>query len=171
MNIGEELMKEHSLQQSKKIAAYAISSNKNFAALMKCFFDPEYRLSQRAAWAVCHAVQKHPQMIDPYLEAMVKQLQRKDLHNAILRNSVRILQDIEIPEKLHGEVLNACFDFIAEPTTPIAVKAFSLSILDKLGKKYPEILPELKLIIEDRWDTETPAFRSRGRKILKKMNS
>ena len=162
-------MKEHSLQQAKKIAGYAISSRKNFAALMKCFFYPEYRLSQRAAWAVCHAVEQCPQMIEPYLEALVTQLHRKNLHNAIIRNSVRILQDIEIPEKLHGEVLNICFGFIAEPTTPIAVKAFSLSILDNLGKKYPEILPELKLIIEDRWDNETPAFHSRARKILKKM--
>jgi hypothetical protein len=47
-----------------------------------------------------------------------------------------------------------------------AVKAFSLGIRDNLSKQYPEILQELKTIIEDRWDAETAAFRSRAKKIL-----
>jgi hypothetical protein len=62
--------------------------------------------------------------------------------------------------------MNACFGFIENPTIPIAIKAFSLTTLYNLCKTYPEIKPELKLIIEDRWDTETAAFKSRGKKIL-----
>jgi hypothetical protein len=50
----------------------------------------------------------------------------------------------------------------------IAVKAFSLTILENLCKTYPEILPEIKTIIEARWEEETPAFRSRAGKILRK---
>jgi len=43
-----------------------------------------------------------------------------------------------------------------------------LHILENMSERYPEILPELKTIIEARWEFETPAFRSRARKILKK---
>jgi hypothetical protein len=81
------------------------------------------------------------------------------------------LELIDLPELYHGEIMNTCFDFIQDPATPAAIKAFSLTILDRLSVTYPAIKPELRLIIEERWDTETAAFRSRGRKILKSQKS
>ena len=169
MNIGLELMKEHSLRQAKIIASYAISSSKRFAELINCFLSPQYRLSQRAAFTLSHAVDLAPEMIEPYVEPLVSQLHKRDVHVAILRNSLRILERIRIPEVLHGEVIDTCFKFLVDVNAAIAVKAFAMGILDKLSNVYPEILPELKLIIEDKWENETPAFRSRGRKILKKQ--
>ena len=49
---------------------------------------------------------------------------------------------------------------------PVAIKAFSLTTLFNLSKFYPEVENELKLIIENNWDNETAAFKSRGKKIL-----
>jgi hypothetical protein len=80
------------------------------------------------------------------------------------------LEDIEIPEEYHADVMNACFGFIEKPSTPVAIKAFSLTTLGNLSKYYPEIKQELKLIIEDRIDTETAAFKSRAKKILKSFS-
>ncbi len=169
MNIGDEILKEHSLQQAKKIASYAIATPKLFSELMDCFLSPDYRMSQRAAFALGHAVDLAPLRIMPYIKTLVYQLHRKDVHVAILRNSLRILERIKIPEVLHGEVIDTCFKFLVDVNAAIAVKAFAMGILDKLSNFYPEILPELKLIIEDKWEHETPAFKSRGRKILKKQ--
>lgn len=166
LNIREEILKEHSKTQALKVAAYACSSKKNFKELMDCFMNGEYRLSQRAAWSVNWAAKKKPGMVQPYLKDIVSQMQRTDVHDSVIRNAVRILEDIEIPEELHGEVMNACFGFIESPATATAIKAFSLTNLFNLSKHYPEIGPELKLIIVERWDTETAAFKSRGRKIL-----
>ncbi len=166
MDIKEEILKEHSQKQAIRIAAYACISKKNFKELMRCFMANEYRLAQRAAWSVTWATKNNPEIIKPYIKDLVIQIQRKDVHPAVVRNSVRILEQIDIPEEFHGEVMNACFGFIETPSTPIAIKAFSLTTLFNLSKQYPEIKPELKLIIEERWDTETAAFRSRGRKIL-----
>ena len=166
MNIREEILKEHNKTHALKIAAYACTSKKNFKELMQCFMADNYRLAQRAGWSLSWAARKKPEMIMPYIKDLVAQMQRTDVHNAVVRNSVRILEMVDIPEIFHGEVMNACFGFIETPSTPIAVKAFSLTTLFNLSKKYPEIGPELKLIIEERWDTETAAFRSRGKKIL-----
>ena len=170
MNIREEILKEHSKEHALKIAAYACSSKKHFKELISCFLDPEYRVAQRAAWSVCWAAKKNREMVNPYVGALVAQLRRKDVHDAVIRNSVRVLEDIDIPESFHGEVMDACFDFIEKPSTPVAIKAFSLTTLFNLSNQYPEIKHELKLIIEERWDTETAAFRSRGKKILAAFN-
>jgi hypothetical protein len=168
MNIREELLKEkiHLKTQALKISEYACSSPAHFKELMQCFLNNEYRLAQRAAWSVSWASKKKPEMIKPYIKDLVAQLKRNDVHNAVIRNSVRILEAVEIPEKYHGEVMKACFNFIEQPAAPIAVKAFSLTTLFNLSKFYPEIKDELKLIIETNWDNETAAFRSRGKKIL-----
>jgi hypothetical protein len=130
----------------------------------------DYRLAQRAAWSVSWAARKHPDMVKPYMKELVEVLERKDLHDAVIRNSLRVLQDVEIPKRFHGKVMNACFAFLNDPGIPVAFKAFSLTILYRLAKLYPEISRELKLVIEENWDHETAAFRSRGRRILVAMN-
>ena len=168
MDIGQELLKEHSLGNTLKIVDYACTSQENFNQLMQCFLSNGYRVAQRAAWAVSYAASKKTSFINTHIKDLVEQLSRKDVHHAVIRNSVRILQQIEIPEEFHGKVLNACFAFIENHDTPIAIKAFSLTTLDNLSKFYPEIRLELKLIIKDRWEIETPAFRSRAKKILLK---
>ena len=86
-------------------------------------------------------------------------------------NTLRLLQDTPIPKKYHGRVMSLCFDLIQSHDTPIAVKAFSLTVLHQLSKEYPDIAAELRLIIEEQWEQATPAIRSRARKILKGMNS
>jgi len=68
-----------------------------------------------------------------------------------------------------GKGDNICFGFIVDVKEEIAVKAFSLTILENLSKQYPEIKHELKVIIEERWDYETAAFHSRAKKILKNL--
>ena len=173
MNIREELLKEknYSKTQALKISAFACSSPKHFKELMQCFLSNEYRLAQRAAWSVSRASKKNPELIQLYIKDLVAQLQRNDVHNAVKRNSVRILQRVEIPGYLHGKLMNSCFGFIESPSTPVAIKAFSLTTLYSLSKLYPEIKNELKLIIEERWNHETAAFKSRGGRILKQLNA
>jgi hypothetical protein len=96
-------------------------------------------------------------------------LEKPGNHVAVTRNTMRLLQDVDIPKKYQGRVMNSCFEFIQAPETPIAVKAFSLTVLQHLSGEYPDILPELKLIIEEQWEQAPPAFRSRAKKILKNM--
>jgi len=167
--LREEILKEHTKSQALKVANYACESKKNFKELMKCFLDDEYRLAQRAAWSVCWAAQKKPEMISSHIKDLVSVLHRKNVHDAVIRNSIRVLQEIEIPEEFHGEVMDACFQFLEKPSTAVAIKVFSLTTLFNLSKFYPEIKPELKLLIEDNLEHETPAFRARAKKILPKL--
>jgi hypothetical protein len=118
----------------------------------------------------------HPQLIQKHFTKLIKNLSADqaglhtpNLHDSVKRNTVRLLEHISIPEKLHGEVMNICFGYISDPQEKVAVKAFSLTVLQNLCRQYPEIRQELKTIIEDRWDYESVAFRSRAKKILKEL--
>jgi hypothetical protein len=169
MYLEKLLAEEHSKRQCDRIVKYIGKDKDRFAELMRLFFKGEYRITQRAAWPLSYVVRLHPEMITPYFKKLLDHLDKKGLHVAVVRNTVRLLQDVEIPAKFHGRVMSRCFDYVGAPDTPIAVKAFSLTVLQNLSQKYPDILPELKLIIEEQWDQAPPAFRVRARKVLKAM--
>ena len=103
------------------------------------------------------------------MERMVQRLTEPGVPVAVKRNVVRILQNAEIHEDLHGAVMNTCFELLADPKEAIAVRCFSMTVLDNLSKSYPEIRQELIAIIEDQLEHEpTAGFRARAKKILRK---
>jgi hypothetical protein len=169
MDIREALLKEHSKSQCKKIVDYIGADTKRFAELMTLFFEGEYRVTQRAAWPLSYCIEKNPLLIQPYFGRLFDMLQKPGVHNAVIRNIIRLLQYIEIPKRYHGKIMTICFEYITSENIPAAVKAFSLTVLHNLSRQYMEIQWELKLIIEERWDKETPAYRSRAKKILSRI--
>ncbi|MEM9856243.1 MAG: hypothetical protein AAF843_02740 [Bacteroidota bacterium] len=168
MNIKNELLKEHSKQQSKKIAGYIGHDPKRFTQLIDCLLDHEYRVSQRAAMALSHTVDRHPELLNPHLYRLVKNL-RKNIHIAVIRNTIRLLRGISIPDNLMGEVTDICFGLMESNETPIAVKVFAMTVLANVCEKEPDLKNELALIIEDQLPYGSPGFRNRGAKILKRL--
>ena len=63
--------------------------------------------------------------------------------------------------------MDICFRCVASPKEAVAVKAFSLTVLGNLAKLYPEILSEIKLLIEAQLPNKTAAFKSRAAYFLK----
>jgi hypothetical protein len=87
---------------------------------------------------------------------------------AVRRNILRAFDQLKkLPEIHHGVIMDACFRYIENPNEAIASQAFALGILARLAKIYPEIKPELDMIIESRLPNAAPAFKSRAKKILK----
>lgn len=166
IDIHQLLKEEHSKKQTDRIVRYIGDDKTRFAVLIGLFFKGEYRITQRAAWPLSYCVRAHPELIRPYFKRLLDNLARKDIPVAVVRNTVRLLQDVDIPRRYHGQVMSTCFEFIQQPATPIAVKAFSLTILSRLAVDYPDIGSELELIIGDRWEHATPAFRTRAKKAL-----
>lgn len=166
MKLREQILKEHSKANCNAIVQWIGNSQQRFDQLFDLFLKDEYRVVQRAAWPLSYAVIAHPEFIKKHFSKLLENLGKPRIHNSVKRNTVRLMQDIQIPEKFHGQVMNICFGYISSPTEFAAVKAFALTVLENLSKKYPEIRSELKTIIEDRWDYESAAFRVRGKKIL-----
>lgn len=169
MNIREALLQEHSKAQCNRIVAYIGVNQLRFDELVKLFLTDEYRVVQRAAWPLSNVTDIHPELIQKHLAKIIARLKTPGIHNAVKRNVMRLLENTDIPPALQGTVMDTCFHYIADPKEAVAVKAFSLGVLGKMMNRYPEIIPELKLLIEDRLPHETAAFTSRAKKLLKKM--
>jgi hypothetical protein len=167
MHLREEILKEHSKSQCNRIVNWVGKDQKRFNALFDLFLNDEYRVVQRSAWPVGYCVIAHPGLISKHWKKLIDNLKKPGIHDAVKRNSIRLMIDVEIPEKFDGEIMDLCFKYLGSATEPLAVKAFSMSVLDKLAKKYPEIMPELRILIEDQLPHQTAGFKSRAKKILK----
>ena len=169
MNIKEALFAEHSKEQAVAVAKLACESIDNMQQLVDCLLSKDTIVAQRAAWSIGWSVKINHSSLMPFLHLLIPLIEKKDVHDAVIRNTMLVLETINIPEEYHGIVMNDCFNFIENPATPPAIKAYSLTTVYNLSKYYPEILQELKIIIEENWENESPAFKSRGKKILKSI--
>jgi hypothetical protein len=166
MQLKEEILKEHSKEQCHKIVQWVGKSQQRFDELFALFLQGEYRITQRASWPLSYCVEAHPAFMKNNFESLLNNLQRPGLHDAIKRNTIRLLQYVDIPEKFQGKVMDICFAYVAAPTEAVAIKAFSLTVLGNLAKIYPEILPEIKLLVQEQLPYQTAAFKSRAKHFL-----
>lgn len=136
---------------------------------MDLFLRGDYRVTQRAAWIVKHCADEHSELVTPYFNKMIDRMLEPGVHVAVKRNVIRILQDVEIPRRLSGKIATVCFDLFASAKEPVAVKVFSMTVLANIARREPELKNEIRILIEQQMPTGTAGFRSRGSKILKRL--
>ncbi|MES2431097.1 MAG: hypothetical protein V4556_09175 [Bacteroidota bacterium] len=165
--LRDEILKKHSKEQCDMIVAWVGSDQKRFDELFELFLNDDAIVVQRSGWPMSYCVEAYPELIKKHFARLIKNLKKEKLHDAVKRNSTRALKYVDIPEKYQGEIMDICFNYVASPTESVGVKVFSLDILGKLAKDYPEILPEIKLLIEEQWPHQTPGFKSSAKRIMK----
>ncbi|MDR6560070.1 MULTISPECIES: hypothetical protein [unclassified Arcicella] len=169
MNIKEAIPERFSREIFTKIIDWIDGKPERFDELMVVFFEGDSRKNQHAANIMSDCIHRWPFLLTPYIEKMLLNLQQDNLHDAIKRNTVRVLQDIAIPEELHGLAVDTCFKYLSNHDEAIAIRVFSMTILFNLSKLYPELKSELKFLIEEQLPYQSPAFKNRANKILKAL--
>lgn len=166
MDIREALLAEHSKSQTATIVDFVGDDVERFVELMRLFLGDTYRVSQRAAWAASNCIERYPDLIKPYYSKLFEQLERSDVHPAVKRNVVRMLQFVDVPKRYEGRVFDACYNFIDDPKESIAVRCFSLTVAAKVARSSPELLNELKMVATKYSHTDTAGFRSRMKRVF-----
>ena len=169
MAIRDDILKEYSKAYTVHLAEKIGPNQEAFDELLEAFLHDEWRVTQRAAWIVSHCIDRHPWLIEKHIEAVLLNL-KNDVNIAVKRNTVRILQFVDIPEDQMGLAAEICFDFLNSGKEAIAVKAHAMTILFNITKKFPELRDELQIAIEDQLPFGSEGIRSRGKKILKELS-
>ena len=165
--LRDEILREHSKTHCLNMVAWIGTNQHRFNELLQLVLSDEYRVAQRASWPLSEIARLHPELFHSSLDVLIDNLESRELHNAVKRHTMRILETITIPVQLHGKVMKCCFEFVESPSEAVAVKAYALTILGKLALAYPDIIPEITLVIEEQLPTQTPAFKSRAKHLLK----
>lgn len=112
MNLIKELKKDFTKATRDRIVKYIGDGPSRLEELVNVFLSSPYRNTQRAAWPLSYCVKAHPELIKPHLKRIILNLRKPGLHDAVKRNTVRLLQFIQIPKGLRGHVLDICFSYL-----------------------------------------------------------
>ena len=104
MNIVWEVLREHSKAMTYRIVTYVGNDPDRFGELVKAFLEGPYRVTQRSGWPLSYCVEHHPKLIRPHLRRIIKNLETPGLHDSVKRNTIRLLQFIDVPKSLQGAV-------------------------------------------------------------------
>lgn len=162
------LLEEQSKKIRDEIVQTVINDHKQIEDLMDCFFDDNLRMNQYASWPMAVIGEKRPELVLPFLSRMLKELENPS-HNAIVRNIFRVMQTLEVPEELEGEVYEKGFDYLIDPKEKPAIRAFAMTFLSNIAMKYPDLKEELIKSIELHYQFGSAGFKSRARKELKRL--
>jgi hypothetical protein len=166
MNLSQEILKEHSKKQTDKIIRYIGTNQNKFDALVELFLNGEYQVTQRAGWPLSYISIAHPEMIRKHLKNLLVNIKKPNLHNAVVRNTFRLLQFVEIPKSLQGIAVEVSFNYFNDIKQPVAIRCFSMTVLGNLCKEYPELKNELLICIEENLPHASAGFRARAKKVL-----
>jgi hypothetical protein len=170
MNLKIELLKENSRAQVNRVVTYVGNRPKRFEQLIQIYLTGPYRVTQRAASPISYCVEAHPALITPHLKTLLNYLKKPGIHDSIKRNTIRLLQFAPIPKRYYGQITDICFGYLENRKEAVAIKAFSMTVLNRIIKDEPDLQKSLRLIIEDQMPYAKPAFKARARTVLNQMN-
>ncbi len=160
-----------SMAEAEWIAASAIDNPAVFNKLFEYSLSSEKRLAFRASWTLSKVCDSFPEIIYPYLEQIVDNLDKID-NDSTLRSFLKILtlSDLErINARQQGLLTDLCFNKLNSGFSAIAIKAYTMEILYKLSLIYPELANELFTSITVLMEDGSPGITARGRIILRKL--
>ena len=104
----------------------------------------EGKMAMRAARVVWLIAESMPELFKPYLHDVVNKLPSLT-HTSVKRCMLKILSvyDLSDEEELHGHIIEECFRNMLASDAEIAIRGYSIAVLDKMLKIYPEISGEL----------------------------
>jgi hypothetical protein len=111
--------------------------------------DKDRLVSSRAMWVLGHCDDMDHERVKPFHDKLIRNLKNKDLHDGVIRNTLRLFQKYPVPKKQESFMLDLCYKYLKNPSGAIAVRAFSITVIYNISKAYPELLQELLMVLND----------------------
>ncbi len=159
--LAQSRSKKHTL----KVTAWLLKNPMEFEVLITLMADKDLFIAQNAAWVMSDAVKINKQLVKPHFE---------QLHNIIIntktdgikRNILRVWQWVQIPENMQYNVADICLQYLQNHKETVAVKAFSLTVLQNMMVYIPELKEEILFEIEKQLPNSTAAFQHRAKAFI-----
>lgn len=170
MNIREVLATGQTKAQSMAIVDYIGTNKTRLRELLDLLAGDDRLIAQRAAWPLMHCADNHPDFIAPHHEELLE-IARKPNHPAVKRCITRIFDHADLSEDMEGYAYELCHELAASPQEDVAVRCFSLGVIEQIARKYPDLAREVMPIAEQMSQSDSAGMRSRGKKAVKRLAS
>lgn len=163
------------------MAALVLKNTHLVEPLLEIAFDVDDPISSRACWVLEFTAKENLSYIFDYLDVFTSHLGKVHFDSSVrplakicefLTKDYFSVYENQVQKKLtekHLEAIaTACFDWLIG-NHKVAAKAYSMTCLLLLGKKYDWIHPELKMVLEQNYAQGSAAYKARARHTLAKL--
>lgn len=149
----------------------AISRNpEDFSIIYQLTTDQERTVSWRALWVCEKLSEKYPSWFAPLQEEITEHL-FGCTHDGSKRLLLSILDNLPPAEPFPVRLLNFCLDRMFSPQESIGVQSLCIRVAYLLCRREPELLGELRVILENtEMEYFSKAVASAVKNTLKKIN-
>ena len=159
----------NNLKMKRRVLAYIGDNPKRLDALMYFFFHSDQKYHQRAAYPVGFIGEKHPHLMVKYLDKILKQLEQAK-HNAVARNTFRILHYMDIPEEFEGKIFDSSMSHFLDLKNAIGIRVFAMNVMANIALNHKDLIPEVISLIEEYYEHSSAGYKSRANRLLKRLN-
>lgn len=166
--IAESILEDRSSENLRGIGNRLKKENADLGEYLDLLWE-EHPIGMRFTWLMGGLCERAPEMIAPHLPRLFTAKEELNFPGYD-RSLAKWMSLCGIPEEIEGEVADQLFEWMLDPQIKVAVKAFSMTALANLSRKYPELGTELRLIIEEQFEEGSAGYKSRGRKVLAQLD-
>lgn len=123
-----------------------------------------------ASWLLCHLHEADDKLLETKTEIMIALLFSTG-SDSVRRNLLKIVADFPVPEAMAAQLFDLCLQWMMDENRAIAVRCNAMQILYCICKAEPELAAEVKTSIILVNNYGSAGFRSRAKKILKKLDA
>ena len=168
-SLSDLIMAEHSRHQADFIVDIVLSQPSYLDELLHIVFQNREPISRRASWPLRIISERDINILESHVPVIIKRLPEID-NVAIQRAFLAILVNVKIPKENYGELLQFTCEILLNPGSPVASLIYSTDIFYKISINEPELLNELKLMLEQLLPYGSAGVKSKCRKTIKKID-
>lgn len=171
----------HSRKKRSEMAVLVSTNPRLVLPLLEIAFDVDNPISSKACWVLEFTAKENLTYVFTHLELFTAKIGEVHL-DASVRPMAKICEYLmtsyfhktknesqRVLKEHHLErIVAACFDWLIGDHK-VATKAYSMTSLLLLGRKYDWIHPELKMVLEQNYTEGSAAYKARARMTLAKL--
>ena len=121
----------------------------------------------RSADAIEKITAQHPEHLQPYKEKLIKQVARID-QQEVRWHVAQMLPRLDLDREERATAVKILLGYLDDESK--IVKTFSLQALADFAERNASLRDQVIELLEESTRTGSPAVRSRGQKLLKRLN-
>ena len=153
------------------VAHSAVSDPVLISQLVALSSSNEKRVGFMASWALSKVVDFNPEVMSPYLSAMIDTLPGVP-NESVQRSFMRVIMKSNIdniPQSHHAKLIEYCLGIMRTENIPVAPKAYSMEILSSFCGLYPDIVNEVTIAVQMAINDASGGMKAAGRKMIARI--
>lgn len=163
-----EVLDRDDARRERKYLMNLVKTEADLDLLYQVIKKNDNRKGSYASWVYTNGTDRFKFHIKELTQDLIQWLPNVETQG-ILRSMLRSVSKADAPKEQESEWIDLCFQYLMKPQYEVAVKVHAMQILFLFCKRYPELIPELKIVIEEGQELYTAALRARSKNILKAL--